>query len=180
MLRRVLAVFIVVLGSFVVVSPVGAVDPATGRITATVPVRVSDSRPGKLTMKNIGSGVKHLFFVNADGDGSASVRPCGSPAAGTDPSVALSPGISSQLRVVSSGTECVYSTVPVSLVVDDEGTVTSAPVPGGSQYVALSTPLGLLDAMVSSSSSLGRPSVLPADATAAVLSLTSSSRCHKS
>ena len=33
MLRRVLAVFIVVLGSFVVVSPVGAVEPATGRIT---------------------------------------------------------------------------------------------------------------------------------------------------
>ena len=116
-----LAVFIVLLGSFVVVSPVGAVDSVPDRITSTVPVRVSDSRPGKLTMKDIGSGVKHLFFVNADGDGSASMPPCGSPAAGeTNPN-------SVSVKLSEAGTVCLLSDESTDLLADVAGFTTSTP-----------------------------------------------------
>jgi hypothetical protein len=161
------------------VMPAAADGPPTGRVTLIDPMVMVDTRPGKITSAYVGPGVRRVTFAAAAADGVASVRPCASAAAPTDPSVALTPGIPSHLAVVSSEEQCAFSTVPVSMIVLAEGTVAPTPIAGGSQYVAMSTPLELFDSTVSSplfvpptSLSLGRPSALPVDATAAVLSLT--------
>jgi hypothetical protein len=152
-------------------TPTGAAT-WSGRITMQEPTRELDTRPVQLTSTLLPVGLISVTVVNPAVDGHASVRACGAPPATTDPSVPLSPGLTSQLKLVDSDGSCLYATTPVSVIVDRLAQVAAAPIPGGSQYVGLPTPIGLRDATLGAGQhQLSRPAVVPADATAMVLSL---------
>jgi hypothetical protein len=148
-------------------------DAGSGRITMAEPIRLTDTRPNKVTSIALPPGLINVTLVGPNSSGDASVRSCGTARASSDASVPLVPGLTSQLKLISSDSSCLYATAAVSVLVDELAVVSADPVPGGSQYVGLPAPVRLREATFGAGRHrLTRPAVVPADATAMVLSLT--------
>ncbi len=172
-LRRLFLVVLLTATACLVLAPTPTdADGESGRVTMEAPFRLIDTRPNQLTSIALPQGLINVTLVNPGSSGDASVRTCGTARASSDPSVALTPGLASQLKLISSDSLCLYATASVSVLVDRLALVTPEPVPGGSQYVGLPAPIGLQDATLGAGQhQLTRPAVVPADATAMVLSL---------
>ncbi len=160
---------------------------AGGRITPIDPVRIVDTRTsGRATQIHLGSGILAVTPLAkpmsgpSSAPGSMFVRTCGSAASPSDPRIDYGPDVAATLRVVRTDDACAYTTSPVDFVVDRLGTVVATPTSDRSQYVPLTTPVVVLSDVVTiaggSTRNLGRPSAIPADATAAVLSVRGSGR----
>ncbi len=181
MLRR-LVLAVAVLAPILIAGPVRTAEAGVdgGRIALSEPFRSIDTRgtpSGRVTQRLLGSGVLNVTIVDPAGPGTARVRSCGAPASASDAQITFAPGATSTLRVVRSDSVCIYTDVPVHLLVDKLGLVTPTPTPDGAHYVAAAQPIELLTRTVApppfstATVDLGRPSALPSDAVAAVVSL---------
>jgi hypothetical protein len=181
MLRRIVLA-VAILAPILAAGPVRTVEAALdgGRITLIEPGRSLDTRtPGapRVTQQPLGSGVLNVTIVDPAGPGTASVRTCGAPASASDARVPITPGATSTLRVVRSDAVCIYTDVPVHLVVDNFGFVTPTATSTGTHYVPAAQPVELFTSGVAppplstTTVDLGRPLALPPDAVAAVVSL---------
>jgi hypothetical protein len=142
--------------------------------------RIADTRspgpPNAGTSIQIGPGVLAITPLASSGWGALTVRTCGTAASPSDPRILYDADTVSTLRVVRADDACAYATSSVDFLVDRSGTVSAAPSNDLSQYVPLSTPVVLRSGTIGpiaagGSVSFNRPAALPADATAAIVSV---------
>ncbi|HSP30344.1 MAG TPA: hypothetical protein VLN74_17480 [Ilumatobacteraceae bacterium] len=173
MLRRAILTGLLTVTALLTLAPTPTdANTGSGRMTVETPFRMIDTRPNRLTSIALPEGLISVTLVDPDSSGEASVRACGTARASSDPSVPLTPKLVSQLKVVGSNSSCLYTTASVSIIVDRLAYVVDEPAPGGSHYVGLPTPIGLHEATLGAGQHpLTQPAVVPADATAMVLSL---------
>jgi hypothetical protein len=115
----------------------------TGRITLEPTIRVVDTRTGSPIAANVVTALptgvlKVTVLPTASPIGDADVFACAGPA-DAEPTFRLQSAGTSARAVVSTPDVplCLKSTVPVHLVVDRSGTITSAPFAAGLQYQPL-------------------------------------------
>ena len=181
-LRRVTATVItssLLLASAVIGGVNARAADGTGTIALQTPSLVVDTRtpPGlRVTELAIGTGYLHLDLFSPTQSGTAAIRSCGTPASDDDVHVGYELEGGSSVNVLRSDPQCIYADTPVHVRVARLGTLSETPEPGRSQFAEMPEWLELFADEVdpgptSSTFSLGRPPALPADATAAVLSI---------
>ncbi len=157
------------------ISPVAGLEDG-GRIELEDPIRVVDTRVGsRVTARVLGSGVLNVWVLDPVGPGTATVHPCGATPPADETTFRLTSSQDTKYaRFATSESTCLTSTVPLHVIVDQEGTVAPAPSATGEQYVALSTPETLWSEASTEPQQTIRiphPERLSDGATAAVISL---------
>lgn len=134
----------------------------------------SDVEPSKVTEIRVGSGVISVWALSPEDVGTAVLHSCDEPAPTERTTFRLDPSHSVQYtRIFSSEDQCLSSTTPVHVIVDDFGSVSPSSTEAGSQYVSLSAPIELSTSTVvpATPTVIPRPATLTTAASAAVLGL---------